>query len=106
MEGRDGHCRFPTCDVPASLCDNDHIENSPHTDPTSNGATNVTNGQKLCRPHHREKTTGNWTCSTPDGGFTIDWISPDGTRYTTYADGPLARHPERPEPESPEEPPN
>lgn len=91
LEGRDATCRFPTCTVPANLCENDHIENSPFTDPTSNGPTSVRNGQKLCRAHHRLKTEGKWRCSTPDGGFTIDWVSPDGHRYTTHATGPLAR---------------
>ncbi|MDN6259368.1 MAG: HNH endonuclease [Corynebacterium sp.] len=91
MEGRDATCRFPYCDVPATLCDNDHIINSPHTDPTSDGVTHPSNGQKLCRPHHRLKTEGSWRCSSPDGGFTIHWQGPGGVRYTTHATGPLAQ---------------
>ncbi|MEJ6550570.1 HNH endonuclease signature motif containing protein [Corynebacterium sp. USCH3] len=91
LEGRDGTCRFPQCTVPANLCENDHIENSPFTDPTSNGPTSVRNGQKLCRAHHRLKTGGTWTCSTQDDGFTIDWTDPAGRGYTTHATGPLAR---------------
>ncbi|MGO1948796.1 MAG: HNH endonuclease signature motif containing protein [Mycobacteriaceae bacterium] len=91
LDGRDGHCRFPSCTVPAAQCDNDHIVNSPHTDPTSNGPTAVTNGQKLCRAHHAGKTDKTWSCYTDDGGFTIHWTGPDGDTHTTHADGPLAR---------------
>lgn len=103
LEGRDATCRFPQCTVPANLCENDHIVNSPATDPTSDGPTSVRNGQKLCRPHHRLKTAGTWTCSTPDDGFTIHWTGPDGRSYTTHATGPLARAwhdtPDDPEPD-------
>ncbi|MGP9761282.1 HNH endonuclease signature motif containing protein, partial [Corynebacterium sp. AOP12-C2-36] len=115
LEGRDATCRFPNCDVPAALCDNDHIVNSAHTDPDSDGATHPSNGQKLCRPHHRLKTAGVWTCSTTDGGFTIEWQGPGGARYTTRATGPLAEayDPDRPlafddpeEPDGPEAPPD
>jgi hypothetical protein len=91
LDGRDAHCRFPNCTVPASQCENDHIENSPHTDPTSNGATHVSNGQKLCKAHHRAKTEGEWKCYTDDGGFTVHWSGPDGQSHTTKASGPLAR---------------
>lgn len=91
MVGRDAHCRFPFCTVPADQCEFDHIENSPHTDPTSNGATAVTNGQCLCRLHHRLKTLKLWQCRTEDGGFIIHWTGPDGRQYTTVADGPLTR---------------
>ncbi|MGO1950897.1 MAG: HNH endonuclease signature motif containing protein, partial [Mycobacteriaceae bacterium] len=68
LDGRDGHCRFPSCTVPAVQCDNDHIVNSAHTDPDSDGPTAVTNGQKLCRAHHAGKTDGTWSCYTDDGG--------------------------------------
>ena len=91
LEGRDGHCRFPSCTVPASQCENDHIVSSPHTDPTSDGATHVSNGQNLCKAHHQAKTEAHWTCYTDDGGYTIHWTGPDGHTVTTYASGPLAR---------------
>lgn len=91
LEGRDATCRFPMCTVSATLCENDHIENSPFTDPTSDGPTAVHNGQKLCRAHHRLKTEKKWTCSTPDHGFTVIWVSPHGQTYTTVARGPLAQ---------------
>lgn len=89
--GRDSHCRFPNCTVPASQCQFDHIENSPHTDPTSNGPTSVANGQLLCRHHHKLKTQRRWSCSTEDDGVTIHWIGPANDHYTTTAGGPVLR---------------
>ncbi|CAM5327274.1 HNH endonuclease signature motif containing protein [Corynebacterium variabile] len=47
MEGRDGHCRFPGCDIPADRCEHDHIVNSWHTSPDSDGPTSVANGMCL-----------------------------------------------------------
>lgn len=97
-EARDGHCRFPGCTVPATRCEKDHIENSPHTDPTSNGATSIDNIENLCPEHHRSKTLGIWKATTPDNGHTIEWTGPLGERYTTYASGPTAPYyPKRPE---------
>jgi hypothetical protein len=89
-EARDGHCRFPDCTIPASRCEKDHIENSPHTDPTSGGATSIDNVENLCPEHHRSKTLGLWTCTTPDRGHTIHWTGPHGEQFTTYATGPTA----------------
>ena len=91
MEASDVTCRFPGCTRPASRCEKDHIVNSPHTDPTSDGPTHVSNGMNLCGPHHREKTSGRWKASTPDGGYTVHWTGPDGREYTTCASGPLAQ---------------
>jgi hypothetical protein len=89
IAGRDAHCRFPYCTVPADFCEFDHIENSPHTDPRSNGPTSVANGQCLCRLHHRMKTLKLWSCYTDDDGLTIHWSGPDRSHYHTIADGPL-----------------
>lgn len=91
IAGRDAHCRFPFCTVPADQCELDHTVNSPHTDPTSNGPTSVANGQCLCRLHHRMKTLKVWQYSTEDDRITIDWIGPDGHSYSTTAGGPLVR---------------
>lgn len=99
-ESRDGHCRFPGCTVPAVRCEKDHIENSPHTDPTSNGATELENVQNLCPEHHRVKTTRLWTCNSPDGGHTVCWTGPNGEEHTTYAAGPLS-HFYRDDPDGP-----
>ncbi|WP_291474939.1 HNH endonuclease signature motif containing protein [Corynebacterium sp.] len=108
-EARDGHCRFPGCTVPATRCEKDHIENSPHTDPTSNGATSIDNLENLCPEHHRAKTLGIWKAASPDRGLTVHWTGPHGETYTTYASGPTAPYfrqhtetqPEEPEPEDP-----
>jgi hypothetical protein len=91
IEGRDGFCRFPGCDVPAHRCDHDHIVPSAHTDPESDGPTSVANGMSLCRRHHVLKTNREWMPSTPDGGYTVEWEGPDGQRFTTCATGPLAQ---------------
>ncbi|MGO3025527.1 HNH endonuclease signature motif containing protein [Corynebacterium variabile] len=108
-EARDGHCRFPGCTVPATRCEKDHIENSPHTDPTSDGATSIDNLENLCPEHHRAKTLGIWKAASPDRGLTIHWTGPLGEKYTTYASGPTAPYirlraetqSEEPEPEDP-----
>ncbi|OLT52266.1 hypothetical protein BJF89_17790, partial [Corynebacterium sp. CNJ-954] len=90
IEGRDGHCRFPGCDIPADDCEHDHLVNSPHTDPDSDGPTSVANGICLCRTHHRLKTAGIWEPSTPDDALTLHWHGPGGSRVTTIAAGPLS----------------
>uniref|UniRef100_UPI0025DE6BDF HNH endonuclease signature motif containing protein n=1 Tax=uncultured Corynebacterium sp. TaxID=159447 RepID=UPI0025DE6BDF len=76
MEGRDGHCRFPGCGIPADRCEHDHIVNSWHTSPGSDGPTAVTNGMCLCRLHHALKTAGLWAAETTDGGVTVIWTGP------------------------------
>lgn len=91
MEGRDGFCRFPGCDVPACRCDHDHIVASSHTDPGSDGPTSLANGMCLCRRHHVLKTRGIWRPVTEDGGLTVEWTGPDGEKVITRASGPLAQ---------------
>jgi ABC-type transporter Mla MlaB component len=90
MEGRDGHCRFPGCDIPADRCEHDHIVNSWHTSPDSDGPTAVINGMCLCRLHHALKTAGLWAAETTDGGVTVIWTGPAGVIAVTEADGPLS----------------
>lgn len=47
---RDSHCQHPGCRTPIRSCDYDH------TDPHHNGGPSLTsNGQTLCRFHHRYK---------------------------------------------------
>lgn len=48
---RDRHCTAHGCDIPAHLCQADHI--TPHT---QDGPTVPLNGQMLCRACHRHKT--------------------------------------------------
>ena len=90
MEGRDGHCRFPGCDIPADRCEHDHIVNSWHTSPDSDGPTSVANGLCLCRLHHALKTAGLWSAETVDDGVTVIWTGPAGVIAVTEADGPLS----------------
>lgn len=90
MEGRDGHCRFPGCDIPADRCEHDHIVNSWHTSPDSDGPTSVANGMCLCRLHHALKTAGLWSAETVDDGVTVIWAGPAGVIAVTEADGPLS----------------
>ena len=97
-EGRDGHCRFPGCDIPADRCEHDHIVNSWHTSPDSDGPTSVANGMCLCRLHHALKTAGLWTAETWDDGVTVLWTGPAGVTAVTEADGPLSPARAGPEP--------
>lgn len=47
LDARDGLCAFPTCGVPVSSCDADHVIPSPR------GPTSAENLRHLCRRHHR-----------------------------------------------------
>jgi hypothetical protein len=88
--GRDARCRFPGCRIPADACEFDHIVNSPHTDPDSDGVTGVSNCACLCATHHRLKTRKLWRVHTPDGGVTLHWAGPEGVAVSTVACGPLS----------------
>jgi hypothetical protein len=90
IQGRDGYCRFPGCQVPADTCEHDHLVNSPHTDPTSDGPTGVANGICLCRTHHTLKTARVWAVSSGDDAVTLHWAGPGGVKLTTVAAGPLS----------------
>lgn len=90
IEGRDGRCRFPGCSVAADRCEHDHLVNSPHTDPTSDGPTSVDNGISLCRTHHQLKTLGIWRVTSPDDAVTLHWSGPGEVATTTVASGPLS----------------
>ncbi|KAB1503012.1 HNH endonuclease [Corynebacterium sp. 320] len=86
VEGRDMHCRFPGCAVPAHQCDIDHIHRY-----SDGGPTHTDNLHLLCRRHHRLKTAGIWDVARyPDS--TEVWTSQgDGHTVSTTAEGPLAR---------------
>ena len=50
IEVRDRHCQHPSgCDVPAPLCDIDHI-----VPVSQHGETSQFNGRLECRPHNRD----------------------------------------------------
>ncbi len=72
---RDHTCVYPHCTRPARRCDHDH--RIPHA---QGGATCTCNIAPLCRSHHRLKTHGGWTYTTPAPG-TYLWSSPHGYTY-------------------------
>lgn len=90
--GRDGHCRFPGCEVPAERCDLDHVHRWDHEAPQGGcSETSTANLHCLCRKHHRMKTAGQWDVTLhPDG--TETWTSHgDGHTVTTEPGGVLGR---------------
>lgn len=91
VEGRDGTCRAPGCDVPAHRCQKDHIKRYNHDDPEAGGPTSTANLHLLCSKHHRQKTAGSWDVEmSPDG--TETWTSfGDGHTVITTPNGPLGR---------------
>ena len=70
---RAGSCRFPTCTVPAALCDLDHHQ------PVPDGETSGRNLDPFCRRHHRGKTFAWHTAHRDDHG--VDWTMPDAEHY-------------------------
>lgn len=64
---RDGGCRAPRCDRPASYCEAHHI------DPYSEGGrTDIDRGIVLCRFHHMQLHHGGWRITrTGKGEFTL-----------------------------------
>ena len=55
LKVRDGHCRWPGCERPASWCDGHHLVHWIH-----GGETNLGNLVLLCRRHHRMVHEGGW----------------------------------------------
>ncbi|WJZ03179.1 HNH endonuclease signature motif containing protein [Corynebacterium freiburgense] len=88
---RDGHCRFPGCETPASACDIDHVITF-----EAGGWTALGNLQCLCRGHHNLKTDRKVTAHMDSDGA-VTWQDTDpkiGKEYqnlgTTFPEGPLA----------------
>lgn len=84
VEGRDGICRFPGCNVPAIRCDSDHRIN--HAD---GGPTCVHNLTSLCRHHHNDKTAGRIKYFMDPATGIVIWLLADGTWAVTVPEGPL-----------------
>ncbi|MFT4135002.1 HNH endonuclease signature motif containing protein [Microbacterium sp.] len=55
LAARDGGCRWPRCDRPASYCESHHIDHV-----SEGGATDVDRGILLCRFHHMVLHNGGW----------------------------------------------
>jgi hypothetical protein len=70
---RAGSCRYPTCTVPAALCDLDHHQ------PVPDGETSGRNLDPFCRRHHRGKTFAWHAAHRDDHG--VDWTMPDAEHY-------------------------
>jgi len=92
---RDGTCRFPGCNRPASRSDIDHTR--PWED---GGPTDYDNLAHLCAAHHRLKHQSHWAVVQEPGGILV-WTSPAGLVHRTYPEtalGPPVT--QAPEPES------
>ena len=74
VQGRDGACRHPGCDVDATKCDIDHIEPYDHEHPEQGGSTDTRNLHCLCRRHHNMKTAGLWSVERDIDGKEV-WTS-------------------------------
>lgn len=74
VRARDRVCRFPSCLLPAEVCDVDHAI------PYPEGPTNAANLRVLCRTHHKlvHEAKG-WRHEFVNG--TVEWITPTGRRF-------------------------
>lgn len=81
IAGRDGHCRYPDCNVAAVYCDIDHVV--PYG---QGGPTSPRNAQLLCRHHHNKKTKKEITCEINEHGL-VTWKTKGGTILLTYPEG-------------------
>jgi 5-methylcytosine-specific restriction protein A len=84
---RDGECRFPGCDRPATWCDGHHIHWF-----SRGGPTRLDNLVLLCRRHHRRLHEPGWHAKLlPDGRFEV--TSPDGLVRSSHPPGTLQPFP-------------
>jgi hypothetical protein len=79
---RDGSCRWPACDRPASRCAAHHVVHWIH-----GGATDLDNLVLLCHRHHRMVHEGSWQIVRGDLGALL--VIPPTVTF-----GPLARGPD------------
>lgn len=85
---RDGGCRHPGCDAPASWCDIAHATARRHGGPVT-----IDNTLLLCRRHHRRLDLGSWTIHID--GWQATFTDPTGHTLA-------ARHPDRAPPDDPD----
>ena len=81
LKGRDKHCRWPGCRMPARKCEVDH-----NHDAALGGKTEICNLCCLCQRHHSMKQFTAWKIRQLDGGV-IEWTSPTGRVYTDNPPG-------------------
>jgi hypothetical protein len=79
---RDQYCAFPSCRMPASRCDLDHVRAFDHARPERGGPTTPENLQPLCRRHHRLKTHHpGWSVGRDARTGGAVWTAPTGHTY-------------------------
>lgn len=86
VTGRDGHCRYPGCTKPATMCQMDHV-----IEYDDRGPTTPANLISLCQHHHNIKTDKRARPIFEPATATIVWLFADGTWQSTEAEGPLAK---------------
>ena len=86
VTGRDGHCRYPGCEEPATMCQMDHV-----IEYDDGGPTTPANLISLCQHHHNIKTDKRARPIFEPATATIVWLFADGTWQSTEAEGPLAK---------------
>jgi len=85
VEGRDGTCRWPGCNVPAHNCQLDHRHNFAEGGPTS-----PANLFALCQHHHNIKTDTRAMYIVDPISDVIYWLFEDGSWVSDAAqDGPI-----------------
>ncbi|MGB6183429.1 MAG: HNH endonuclease signature motif containing protein, partial [Rhodococcus sp. (in: high G+C Gram-positive bacteria)] len=75
-------CVHPSCAVPSTDCDLDHVVPFDHDDPTTGGWTVLGNLQPLCRRHHGLKTRKQWHYRMLESGI-VHIRDPHGRDYLT-----------------------
>ncbi|WP_143341366.1 HNH endonuclease signature motif containing protein [Corynebacterium renale] len=85
LEGRDGTCAVPGCNVPGHRCQKDH-----RVEYAEGGETSAKNLVDVCSFDHNYKTNGGLHyILDPETGTTI-WLHTDGTFEIGLASGPLS----------------
>ncbi|MDO5076630.1 HNH endonuclease [Corynebacterium sp.] len=80
---RDGHCRYPGCNVRATECQIDHVIRY-----QDGGWTTYVNLQCLCKKHHNYKTDQRVSCTMANDG-TVTWVIA-GETIVTPPEGRIA----------------